>query len=110
MTSQDAMYKKFEVMEDLELTSNLLTLQSNVLEWHKSKPNNKKLNEVCSAVVKVSFTCNKLQLEKSNYHIAMQEYRHDSFRAVERARKAEDKIEELEKELAIYKKKQELGL
>jgi|TARA_R110001606_G_scaffold389771_1_gene556143 hypothetical protein len=110
MTPRDTMYKKFEVMEDLQLTSNLLTLQANVLEWVKAKPNNKKLNEVCDAVVKISFTCNKLQLEKNNYHIAMQEYRHDSLRAVERAMKAEDKITELEKQLAIYKKKEELGL
>ena len=110
MTPKEKMHTKLEVMEDIQLTTNLLTLQSNVLEWVKAKPNNKKLNEVCSAVVKISFTCNKLQLEKTNYHIAMQEYRHDSLRAVERARKAEDKIEELEKQLAIYKKKEELGL
>ena len=110
MTPKETMYKKFEVMEDLELTSNLLTLQSNVLEWWQAKPKNKKLNEDCDAVVKVSFTCNKLQMEKNNYHIAMQEYRHDSLRAIERSRKAEDKIEELEKQLAIYKKKQQLGL
>lgn len=110
MTPKETMYKKFEVMEDLQLTSNLLTLQSNVLEWCKAKPNNKKLNEVCDAVVKISFTCNKLQLEKNNYHIAMQDYRHDSLRAVERARKAEDKITQLKKQLAIYKKKEELGL
>tara|TARA_R110000772_G_scaffold124316_1_gene230898 strand:- start:272 stop:604 length:333 start_codon:yes stop_codon:yes gene_type:complete len=110
MTSRDTMNKKLEVMEDIQLTSNLLTLQSNILEWVKAKPDNKKLNEVCDAVVKVSFTCNKLQLEKNNYHIAMQEYRHDSLRSVERARKAEDKITELEKQLAIYKKKEELGL
>lgn len=97
-------------MEDIQLTTNLLTLQSNVLEWVKAKPDNKKLNEVCDAVVKISFTCNKLQLEKTNYHLAMQEYRHDALRAVERSRKAEDKIEELEKQLAIYKKKEELGL
>ena len=110
MTPKEKMHTKLEVMEDIQLTTNLLTLQSNVLEWVKAKPNNKKLNEVCSAVVKISFTCNKLQLEKTNYHIAMQEYRHDALRAVERSRKAEDKIEELEKELAIYKKKEELGL
>ena len=97
-------------MEDIQLTSNLLTLQSNVLEWCKAKPDNKKLNEVCDAVVKISFSCNKLQLEKTNYHIAMQEYRHDALRAIERARKAEDRIEEMEKELKVYRKKQELGL
>ena len=110
MTSREPLIKKLEVMEDIQLTSNLLTLQSNVLEWVKAKPDNKKLNEVCDAVVKISFTCNKLQLEKTNYHLAMQEYRHDALRAVERSRKAEDKIEELEKQLAIYKKKEELGL
>ena len=110
MTSREPLIKKLEVMEDIQLTTNLLTLQSNVLEWVKAKPDNKKLNEVCDAVVKISFTCNKLQLEKSNYHIAMQEYRHDSIRAIERARKAEDRIEELEKQLAIYKNKEELGL
>ena len=110
MTSREPLIKKLEVMEDIQLTSNLLTLQSNVLEWVKAKPDNKKLNEVCDAVVKISFTCNKLQLEKTNYHLAMQEYRHDALRAVERSRRAEDRIEELEKQLAIYKKKEELGL
>ena len=110
MTSREPMIKKLEVMEDIQLTRDLLTLQSNVLEWCKAKPENKKLNEVCDAVVKISFTCNKLQLEKTNYHLAMQEYRHDSIRAIERARKAEDRIEEMEKELKVYRKKQELGL
>jgi hypothetical protein len=110
MTSREPMYKKLEVMEDIQLTSNLLTLQSNVLEWVKAKPDNLQLNDVCAAVVKISFSCNKLQLEKNNYHIAMQDYRQDSIRAVERARKAEDRIEELEKELKVYRKKQELGL
>ena len=110
MTSREPMYNKFEVMEDIQLTSNLLILQSNVLEWVKAKPNNLKLNDVCDAVVKVSFSCNKLQSEKKNYHIAMNEYRHDSIRAVERARKAESRMQELEKELSVYKKRQELGL
>ena len=110
MTSREPMIKKLEVMEDIQLTSNLLTLQSNVLEWVKAKPDNKKLNEVCDAVVKISFTCNKLQLEKTNYHLAMQEYRHDSIRAIERARKAEGKIDEIQKQLDVYKKKEELGL
>ena len=110
MTSREPMIKKLEVMEDIQLTTNLLTLQSNVLEWVKAKPDNKKLNEVCDAVVKISFTCNKLQLEKTNYHLAMQEYRHDSIRAIERARKAEGKIDEIQKQLDVYKKKEELGL
>tara|TARA_R110000787_G_scaffold172799_4_gene285396 strand:+ start:100 stop:432 length:333 start_codon:yes stop_codon:yes gene_type:complete len=110
MSPRETMYKKLEVMEDIQLTSNLLILQANVLEWCKAKPDNKKLNEVCGAVVNISFSCNKLQLEKTNYHIAMQEYRHDSIRAIDRARKAEDKIDKMQKELDIYRKKDELGL
>ncbi|MEN8834736.1 MAG: hypothetical protein ABF265_01825 [Polaribacter sp.] len=110
MTSRESMYKKFEVMEDLELTSNLLTIQSNVLEWCKAKPDNDKLNEVRDAIVKVSLIVNKMQLEKGNYHLALEQYRHDAIRAVERARKAESEIEEIQKELDIYKLKDSLGL
>ncbi len=110
MTSKESMYKKFEVMEDLELTSNLLTIQSNVLEWCKAKPDNDKLNEVRDAIVKVSLIVNKMQLEKGNYHLALEQYRHDAIRAVERARKAESEIEEMKKELDIYRRKEDLGL
>ncbi len=110
MTSKESMYKKFEVMEDLELTSNLLTIQSNVLEWCKAKPDNDRLNEVRDAIVKVSLIANKMQLEKGNYHLALEQYRHDAIRAVERARKAESEIEEMKKELDIYRRKEDLGL
>jgi hypothetical protein len=110
MTSRESMYKKFEAMEDLELTSNLLTIQANVLEWCKAKPDNSKLNNVRDAIVRVSLIANKMQLEKGNYHLALEQYRHDAIRAVERARSAEEKIEEIQKELDVYKKKEELGL
>ena len=110
MTSKESMYKKFEVMEDLELTSNLLTIQSNVLEWCKAKPDNDRLNEVRDAIVKVSLIANKMQLEKGNYHLALEQYRHDAIRAVERARKAEEKIREIQNELDIYRRKEDLGL
>jgi hypothetical protein len=110
MTAKETMHKKFDVMDDLTLTSNLLTIQENVWEWCKAKPDNKSLNEVRNAIVKVSLISNKMQLEKNNYHLALEQYSHDAIRAVQRARKAEDKITELEKELAIYRKKEELGL
>jgi len=110
MTSRESMYNKFEVMDDLELTSNLLTIQANVLEWCKAKPDNDKLNEVRDAIVKVSLIVNKMQLEKGNYHLALEQYRYDAIRAIERARKAESNIEEIQNELDIYKLKDNLGL
>tara|TARA_R110000803_G_scaffold79670_1_gene145382 strand:+ start:43 stop:375 length:333 start_codon:yes stop_codon:yes gene_type:complete len=110
MTPRETMFKKFEVMEDLELTSNLLTIQENVWEWCKAKPDNKKLNQVRDAIVRISLISNKMQLDKGNYHLALEQYRHDSLRAIERARAAEGKIDEIQKQLDVYKKKEELGL
>ena len=51
-----------------------------------------------------------MQLDKGNYHLALEQYRHDSLRAIERARAAEGKIDEIQKQLDVYKKKEELGL
>jgi len=110
MTPREEMFRKFEVMEDLELTSNLLMLQTNVLEWCKARPDNQKLNEVRNAIVKISLISNKMQLDKGNYHLAMEQYRSEARRAVERARKAEACIEEIQKELDTYRIKENLGL
>ena len=110
MTPRETMFRKFEVMEDLELTSNLLTIQENVWEWCKAKPDNKKLNQVRDAIVRVSLISNKMQLDKGNYHLAMEQYRSEARRAVERARKAEASIEEIQKELDLYRIKEDLGL
>ena len=110
MTSREEMFRKFEVMEDLELTSNLLIIQQNIFDWCKTKPDNKKLNEVRDSIVKVSLISNKMQLDKGNYHLAMEEYRHDTLRAVERARIAEEKIKEMQIKLDSYKVKEDLGL
>jgi hypothetical protein len=110
MTPREKMFRKFEVMEDLKLTSNLLTIQENVLEWCKAKPDNKKLNQIKDAIIQVSLISNKMQLDKGNYHLAMEEYRHDTLRAVERARVAEGKIKEMQIKLNSYKVKEELGL
>lgn len=110
MTPREEMFRKFEVMEDLELTSNLLMIQQNVFDWCKAKPENKKLNEVRDAIVKISLISNKMQLDKGNYHLAMEQYRSEARRAVERARKAEANIEELQKELDTYRIREDLGL
>lgn len=51
-----------------------------------------------------------MQLDKGNYHLAMEQYRSEARRAVERARKAEASIEEIQKELDVYRIKEDLGL
>lgn len=104
------MQKKFDNLDDLKLTNSLLIMQENVSNWCKAKPQNEQLKEVREALLNVTFITNKLQLDRGNYHLAIDQYRSQSIRSIERARKADERIAELEKQLAVYKKKEELGL
>jgi hypothetical protein len=52
MIPKDAMYKKFEALDDLNLNSNLLIVQENIIKWSKAKPDNKELQSVRDAVLK----------------------------------------------------------
>lgn len=110
MTMKDTMQKKFDNLDDLKLTNSLLIMQENVSEWCNARPENEQLKEVREALLNVTFITNKLQLDRGTYHLAIDQYRNQSTRSIERARKADERIAELEKQLSIYKKKEELGL
>jgi len=107
---RDIMQKKFDNLDDLKLTNSLLIMQENVIEWCNARPENEQLKEVREALLNVTFITNKLQLDRGTYHLAIDQYRNQSTRSIERARKADERIAELEKQLSIYKKKEELGL
>lgn len=109
-TPMESMHAKFDNLDNLNLTNALLLLQGQVKEWCDLKPDNEKLKEVREAIITITLITNKLQLDRGNYHIAMDQYRKDSLRMVQRARAADAKVEALEQELSIYKKKEELGL
>ena len=51
MTTRDAMQKKFDNLDDLNLTTNLLIIQENIFKWCEAKPDNEKLKEVRSAII-----------------------------------------------------------
>ena len=104
------MQKKFDNLDDLNLTNSLLIMQENIRDWCDARPENEKLKEVREALLNVTFITNKLQLDRGNYHLAIDQYRAQSIRSIERARKAENKVAELEKELKVFKKAKELGL
>lgn len=110
MTSRDSMQKKFDNLDDLNLTTNLLVIQENVLEWCRMKPDNEKLRDVRDAIIQISLLSNKLLLDRGNYHIVVEQFRSQSTRSIERARRAEERIVELEEDIKFYKKKEDLGL
>lgn len=110
MTKKYNYQKKLDNLEDLRLTSALLVLQSNILEWCKKKPNNEKLNEVKDSLIEVSLLSSKLMIEKGTFSLALEDYRSKELRSYRRAIEANKKVEELEKELKILRKGKELGL
>jgi hypothetical protein len=87
--------QKFDVLEDIDLSTNLLTLQQFAAKWCKSKPDNLDLQALKDAVLKVSIIANKMNYEKQLYHITIEEFRGDKLRAIERARKAEEELKQV---------------
>ena len=83
------MREKFDVLEDVDLNTALLTMQEIVLKWYKAKPENPDLVSLKDAAMVLTRICNKLSYEKNLYHLTISEYRSDKLRAIERARSAE---------------------
>lgn len=110
MTKKYNYQTKLDNLEDLRLNSALLLLQETIFDWSKKKPDNEKLSKVKDSLIEVSLLSTKLIVEKGTFHLALEDYRSTSLRAVRRARESEKKIEELEKELKILRKSKELGL
>lgn len=109
MIDKADMYAKFENLDDLNLSTNLLIIQELASKWSEQS-NNEDINKLRDAIIQVSLLTNKLQLDRSNYHLALSEYRSESLRMVKRARKAEDQIKELEEQIKKYETKVKLGL
>ena len=109
MTKETEMRKKFEAIEDLRLQSNLLFLQEQVIEWSEQKPESKKLNKVRDAIIQITFITNKFGLERQSFADTVDDYRSQKLKALERARKAEERVDELLKEIQKLKTKNELG-
>ena len=110
MTKETEMRKKFEAIEDLKLQSNLLFLQEQILEWSKQKPENETLNKFRDAIIEITFITNKFGLERLSFADTVDDYRSQKLRAIERAQKAEKRINELLQEIQKLKTKNELGI
>ena len=74
-------------MTNAEIVNNIL------LEYQKKNPTNEKLETLINAVVQIHFYVTELQNDRHLLMLSIDEYRADKLRAVERARKAESKLE-----------------
>lgn len=89
MSKRERMQKKFDNLDDLNLTSNLLIIQEIAKKMCENNPDDEMAKTLREAIIKVSIISSKLQLDRSNYHLAIEEYRSRSLRMIERARRAE---------------------
>lgn len=110
MTSKDNMTKKFDNLDDIDLSTNLLVIMELAKKWSELRKDNKEVKQLKEAILKISVLVSKLTSNRENYHLAMSEYKSESLRMTERARRAEERIKALEEEVAIYKRKEQLGL
>lgn len=97
------MNRYIENTNDLLFHTDLHLCCELVSKWLKSKPDNKELNALSKGLVGITFYTNKLQLDRHSFDKVISMYRQDKCRAVERARAAEEKVEELENKLKIAK-------
>lgn len=102
--------KKTDNLMHLGYLAHSEILNGRLLEWSKARPNNEELKQCVEAALEIVFYVNRLDMDRQTYNKIIADYRLRSTRSIERARRAEARIEELEKELEIYKKKEELGL
>lgn len=100
------MNDKINNLKDLQYYGNIELVTNVILEAIKKK-DTPKLQEMSKAVTQIAFYVNHLQTDRQMYNQSMKQLASDKLRAIERARRAEKKIEELEVELKkfnIFKK------
>jgi C4-type Zn-finger protein len=97
------MNAKIDLLKDMEYLTDIEMLSTLILDQCKKKET-PTLTEMSKAIARIFFYVNNLQMDRKMYDKAMSQYREDKNRAVLRSRKAEIKIEELERELKIWKK------
>tara|TARA_B100001057_G_C22184164_1_gene694387 strand:- start:181 stop:513 length:333 start_codon:yes stop_codon:yes gene_type:complete len=85
--------KKLDNLKDMQYLTNAEIANKILLEYQKKNPTNEKLETLINAVVQIHFYVTELQNERHLLMLSIDEYRADKLRAVERARKAESKLE-----------------
>tara|TARA_Y100000004_G_C8595655_1_gene278368 strand:- start:28 stop:327 length:300 start_codon:yes stop_codon:yes gene_type:complete len=93
---------KIKLLKEIEFSNNFEIVSSRLLEWKKKK-SIPELEEMIEAVTKWYFYTFELETNERLKDKIVEEYRADKLRAIERARKSEAKLEEVEKELNKYK-------
>ena len=97
------MFAKIDILKDMEYLTDIEMLSTLVLDQCKKKETTT-LTEMSSAIARIFFYVNSLQVDRRMYDKAMSQYREDRNRAVLRARRVEIELEQVKKDLEKFKK------
>lgn len=94
--------RKIQNLKSLQFSNDFEIIASRVLEWKRRKPI-PELDQLIDAINSWYFYTHELETNEWYRERIIEEFRSDKLRAIERARKAEEKLAEVEKELQKYK-------
>lgn len=92
--------KKIDLLKAIEFSNDFDFVSGVLLKWKEKKPT-KTLEKVISANIRMYYYSFNMEESVRLMRKMVSEYRADKLRAVERARKAEKRVEELEKQLKL---------
>jgi len=85
--------KKLDNLKDLQYLTNSEIANKILLDYQKKNPTNSDLETLINAVMQIQFYVHELQNDRHLLMLSIDEYRTDKLRAIDRARKAESKLE-----------------
>ena len=95
------MNKKIQNLKEMEYYGNFNLVGEVLLKLKKKYPNNETLSDAVSAMTQIGFFVTEMMQNQYYYEKSLESYRADKNRAIERARRVEKEIEELEKKWKI---------
>ena len=103
------MNKKIHNLKHLKYLANFDIIANTFLDWQEKKPNDT-VEKLMGSLIDINYYITEIYKNELYYNESLNEYRADKLRAIDRAQKAEKKVEELQQEILKLKKEKELGL
>ena len=103
------MNKKIHNLKHLKYLANFDIIANTFLDWQEKKPNDT-VEKLMGSLIDINYYITEIYKNELYYNESLNEYRSDKLRAIDRAQKAEKKVQELEQEILKLKKEKELGL
>lgn len=95
------MNKKIQNLKELEYYGNFNLVGEILLKLKKKYPENERIKEAVEAMGQVGVFVTELMSNSYFYDKSLEDYRSQKIRAIERARKAEQELEEIKKKWTV---------